>query len=128
MLHYADTDPDINDLYFRSDKTDAANVHDIRKLKLIIGPELCSQLLFIHAFTGCDSTSRIFGIGKKTAFQKLVNSQATIKKCANCFILPNQTANIIMDLGNKAMAAMFGDDSSSNLEKLRYNTLVKKKK
>ena len=126
LLHYADTDPDIKDLYFRSDKTDATKVHDINRLKAIIGPDICSQLLFIHAFTGCDSTSRIFGIGKKAAFQKLVKGQPIIKECANCFILPNQTDHIIKDLGNKAMTVMFGNDGSSNLETLRYNTFVKK--
>ena len=79
LLHYADTDPDIKDLYFRSDKTCATNVHDINSLKAIIGPDICSQLLFIYAFTGCDSTSRIFGIGKKMAFKKLVKGQPIIK-------------------------------------------------
>ena len=79
LLHYADTDPDIKDLYFRSDKTCATKVHDINRLKAIIGPDICSQLLFIHAFTGCDSTSRIFGIGKKTAFKKLVKGKPIIK-------------------------------------------------
>ena len=39
--------------------------------------------------------------------------------------LPNQTDHIIKDLGNKAMTVMFGNDCS-NLETLRYNTLVKK--
>ena len=110
---YADTDSDIKDLYFCSDKTYTTKVHDINRLKAIIGPEICSQLLFIHAFTGCDSTSRIFGIGKKTAFKKLVKGQLIIKECANCFILPNQTDHIIKDLGNKAMTVMFGNDGSS---------------
>ena len=68
----------------------------------------------------------IFGIGKKTAFKKLLKGQPITKKCANCFILPNQTDHIIKDLGNKAMTVMFGNDGSSNLETLRYNTLVKK--
>ena len=37
-----------------------------------------------------------------------------------------QTDHIIKDLGNKAMTVMFGNDGSSNLDTLRYNTLVKK--
>ena len=122
LVHYADTDPGIKDLYFCFDKTCATKVHDINRLKATIGPDICSQLLFIHAFTGCDSTSRIFGIGKKTAFKKLVKGQPIIKK----FILPNQRDHIIKDLGNKAMTVMFGNGGSSNLETLRYNTLVKK--
>ena len=125
LLYYADTDPDIKDLYFHPEKTCATKVHDINRLKAIIGPDICSQLLFIHAFTGCNSMARIFGIGKKTAFKKLVKGQPITKKCANYFILPNQTDHIIKDLGNKAMIVMFGNDGSGNLETLRYNTLFK---
>ena len=122
LLYYADTGPDIKDLYFRSDKTDATKVHDINRLKAIIGPDICTQLLFLHAFTGCDSTSRIFSIGKKMAFQKLEK----IKECANGFTVPNQSHQTIKDLGNKAMAVMFCNDGSSRLESLRYNTFVKR--
>ena len=86
LLHYAGIDPDIRDLYCRHEKTGATKVYDMNRLKAIIEPDICSQLLFIHAFTGCDSTSRIFGIGKKTAFKKLVKDQPITKKCANCFI------------------------------------------
>ena len=126
LLHYADTDPDIKDLYCRPEKTGATKVHDINRLKAIIGPDIlvCSQLLFIHAFTGCDSTSRIFDIGKKTAFKKLVKCQPIIKKmCKLLYSLKSDRLHvyIIKYLGNKARTVMF-----SNLETLRYNTLVKK--
>ena len=42
LLHYADTDPGIKDLYFRSEKTFATKVHDINRLKPIIRPDICS--------------------------------------------------------------------------------------
>ena len=45
--------------------------------------------------------------------------------CKLLHFLPNQTDHIMKDLGNKAMTVMFGNDGSSNLETLRYNTLVK---
>ncbi len=70
MLQIAHTE--CKDLYFRSDKAKTTKVYDINRLKLILGDHLCSQLLFVHAITGCDTTSRIFGVGKKAAFQKLV--------------------------------------------------------
>ena len=61
-------------LYFRSDKPKAdgtIEVYHINRIQEVLGRELCSQLMFIHAMTGSDRTSRIFGVGKKTAFQKL---------------------------------------------------------
>ena len=70
LLYYAETNN--RGLYFRSDKSKVPKVYDISEMKQVLGRDLCSQLLFIHAFTGCDTTSRIFGVGKKSAFQKLV--------------------------------------------------------
>src|SRR6218665_2494064 len=64
LLHYVK--PRCKSLYFRSDKTTGkAKVYNINYLKEMIGNDLCSQLLFIHAMTGCDTTSRIFGVGKE---------------------------------------------------------------
>ena len=45
LLHYADTDPDIKDLYFRSEKTCATNVQDINRLKAI------RHQTYIHSFS-----------------------------------------------------------------------------
>jgi len=56
-------------LYFRSDKASHTGVYDIQVMKQVTGSEICQSLLFLHAFTGCDTTSRIFGIGKKSALQ-----------------------------------------------------------
>ena len=69
LLYYAH---DVNKgLYFRSDKSKSHGnftVYDINCLKEFLGQDICSQLLFIHAVTGCDSTSRIFGVGEKECF------------------------------------------------------------
>src|SRR6218665_3555780 len=62
LLYY--TKPHCKSLYFRSDKTKAGKVYNINHLKKMIGDDMCSQLLFIHAMTVCDTTSRIFGICK----------------------------------------------------------------
>ncbi len=61
---------DCKDLYFRSDKhkEKRINVYNIKVLKQLLGDGVCSDILFAHAFSGCDITSRIFGVGKKTVF------------------------------------------------------------
>ncbi len=101
-------------------------VYDISEMRQVLGSDLGSQLLFTHAFTGYDTTSRIFSVGKKSAFQKLVNGESTIKTCMNVFLLPNQEKNVIEDLGSKAMAVMFGGKNTNSLAALRYNLLSKK--
>ena len=69
LLYYAGMNN--RGVYFRSDKSKAPKVYNISEMKQVLGSDLCSQLLFIHAFTGCDTTSRIFSVGQQTAFQKL---------------------------------------------------------
>ncbi|CAC5394802.1 unnamed protein product [Mytilus coruscus] len=72
LCHHAKQNP--NTIYFTSDKqatTKAHKIWDISKTKLVIGQELCYQLPFIHAMTGCDTTSRLFGIGKPFALKKI---------------------------------------------------------
>jgi hypothetical protein len=38
-----------------------------------LGTQHCQALLFFHAYTGCDVTSAMFGIGKKTAWNAWLN-------------------------------------------------------
>ena len=39
-------------------------VWDLKQAKRDIGPFVCKHILFLHALLGCDTTSRLFGIGK----------------------------------------------------------------
>ena len=58
-------------LYFRSDKENKKEdniIHDIYHYRTVLATQLCSDLLFIHAFSGCDTTSSFCGIGKGTLF------------------------------------------------------------
>ena len=37
--------------------------------------EIYAKVLSMHAFLGCDTTSSIYGVGKGTAFKKLVSTK-----------------------------------------------------
>ncbi|KAL2082773.1 hypothetical protein ACEWY4_022591 [Coilia grayii] len=126
LLYYAQGS---NNLFFRSDRSKAAGspkVYDINHIKLVLGHEVCSQLLFLHAMTGCDTTSRIFGVGKKIALQKLLQGDPFLQSCANAFIIPNQTAEVIDELGCQGMAVLFGGKHTDSLATLRHKTFSKK--
>ena len=72
LLYYPQGE--VMNLYFRSDKPKADGtiaLYHINRIQEVLGHEMCSQLMFVHAMTGSDTTSRIFGVGKKTAFQYL---------------------------------------------------------
>ena len=115
LLYYAGTENKV--IYFRSDTKQSKEnkVYNINLLKQVLGDDLCNELLFIHAYTGCDSTSRIFGIGKKSAFHKLVRGDPIIKSCASAFICPNKTNDDISELGKELMVDLFGGKSTDTL-------------
>ena len=41
-----------------------SRIWDIHFLKHKLGNVLCRRLLFVHAISGCDTTSRLFGLAK----------------------------------------------------------------
>jgi len=125
LLYYAQAD--IKDLYFRSDKpTAASSAYHINSLQSHLGYSICSYLLFVHAFSGCDSTSRIFGVGKKAVFEKLLKGNSVLLSCADQFLSPNQERGLIEKFGNQAMVVLFGGKDDESLTSLRYRILSKK--
>ncbi len=114
-------------LYLRSDKNlKSGNYsYDIKKCKSILGEQICKLLLFLHAFTGFDSCSRIYGVGKSTAFTKLLDNP-TLRKVASVFSEDNKSHQEIEEAGKQALIILFGDDLKQSLNRLRYLTLVDK--
>ncbi|KAJ8890710.1 hypothetical protein PR048_010219 [Dryococelus australis] len=51
-----------------------------------LGEPLCRNLLFFHAYTGCASTSYIYGVGKTSAFKELLKSGG-LKEAAQIFCI-----------------------------------------
>ena len=92
----------------------------------MIGEAVCHDLLFLDAFTGCDSVSRVFGIGKKLGFQRIIKREKTMKDCSIAFSRPKQTQDIVETNGSKAMIARFNRRQNDSLASIRYNMLCKK--
>ncbi|CAB4041625.1 Hypothetical predicted protein, partial [Paramuricea clavata] len=120
---------DSHEIYFRSDKTGDKTkqyVYNINVLKQILGDDLCTDLLFVHAFTGCDTTSRIFGIGKKSVFQKIIKGESVFRTCSKIFCSPDKDRDTVESAGCKAMVSLFNGNQNESLATLRYNSLCKK--
>jgi len=127
LLHYFRRDNEA--IYFRSDANKQSKEHkvyDIKLLKEALEDDVCNELLFIHAYSGCDSTSRIFGIGKKSAFQKLVKSDPVMKSCASAFTVQNKSQKEISELDKELMVNLFGGKSKDTLSSLRHINFTKK--
>lgn len=115
-------------LYYRSDirRTPSPNhVYDILSIKTLLGIDICKYLMFVHAFTGCDSTSRIFSIGKAKAFDTLMNV-AELRSVANTFCSDCCQHSDIEAAGRKAMLLLYGCKTLESTNALRYRMFVEK--
>ena len=112
-------------LYFRSDKV-KSYVYDIKVIKLVLGEAVCKDLLFLHAFTGCDSVSRVFGIRKKSAFQRIIRNEKAMKDWSNVFSVPKQGQYLVETNGCRAIVALFNADQRDPLAYIRYDMLCKR--
>ena len=50
-------------------------------MKQLLGPDICEAILFIHGIMGCDTTSRLYGLGKVTAL-KLITKNSKFPELA----------------------------------------------
>ena len=82
----------------------------------------CKHILFQHSFLGCDTISRLFGIGKGAILKKFkVNS--ALQQAADVFDSTSSTAPDIESAGEKAMLAIYNgkkDDTLNALQLTRY--------
>ena len=69
---------DSHSIFFRPEPkktTKNPRICDIKAVKEQLGPEVCSHILFLHAVLGCDTTSRLYGIGKGASLKKFKSSR-----------------------------------------------------
>ena len=90
LLFHTPADDVGKKINFHLDKKNPTVMYDVKVIKQILGDELCTNMLFLHAFTGCDTTSRIYGIGKKSVLHKFINEDQILKACGNEFCSPDK--------------------------------------
>ena len=109
-------------LYFRSDKESKKNpaprTFDIFICQEVLGIQICNILLLLHAYTGCNSTSKISKITKPAVFKKLISNETYLAKfCmyAELFSTPNQPSDIIEKYVIETMKLLFGGTKEESL-------------
>ena len=116
------------DKIFRSDTSKTGQkkkrIWNIKKTKFVIGPETCSFLPFVHAFTGCDTTSRIYRIGKGQLLKKVLEDP-TVTVFADSFMSVS-THSEVEEAGEEVFIALFGGSKGEGLNHLRYKKFVQK--
>jgi len=124
LLHHHTAD--LKQIQFRSDSksTKTIKIWDIEATQIALGTELCHSLPLLHAFTGCDTTSRIFGIGKPSVL-KLFQKKPSFRGFCEKFLAATTTSSIVQ-CGESLMLALYYGSDSENLNRLRYKSFTSK--
>ena len=116
-----------NNLFFAPEpkKNAKKRVWDIRHIQIDLGGFICKHILFLHAFLGCDTTSRLFGIGKGGILKK-IKVDAALKQAANVFDKVDASPAEIESAGEKAMVAIYNGKKNDSLNALRLTRYLEK--
>ena len=83
-----------------------AEVWNIGHAKQILG-NICHGILVIHAFSGCNTTSRIHSVGKPAVLEKYRKSNQ-FQKLETIFLHPSANKGDIIDIGERLMLSITG--------------------
>ena len=80
--------------------------------------DLCENILFIHSFLGCDTTSRLFGIGKRLSLKRIL-SDKEFRSNALIFSQNNFSQDAVITAGERALVIIYGGKSNESLNDMR---------
>ncbi|KAK6183990.1 hypothetical protein SNE40_006544 [Patella caerulea] len=93
-------------------------LYSIRSLFDCLDPITKNHILFVHAWSGCDTTSATFGQGKLGVLN-LLRRDEDLVQCAKVFqSTKNQDHQLITETGEKVFSRMYG--SKERLNRVRY--------
>ena len=78
----------------------------------------------MHAIFGCETTSRLYGLGKGVVFKKLSDSH--FYKSAETFIKKNVSKQDVIFVGDTALVLLYGGSCAEGLDSLRYKRFCDK--
>ena len=93
-----------------SKTTKAGTVYSVWNITETLSPQIRKNILFIHAWGGCDTTSATFSHGK-LAVLKLAQKQS-LNKYTNIFLSHGQNAESIGATGTDFLSRMYGSEKT----------------
>ena len=101
-----------------ADKTHPPKIFNIKRIQSEMG-DMTGSLLFLHAITGCDTTSAVYRKGKRVPYKKLKENPA-IRQKMQIFYDPNASRNDVAAAGEAFLLVMYGEKPEGSLDKQRY--------
>ena len=87
----------------------------VQATKQMLGPDICNHIFFIHALLGCDTTSRLYGVGKGASLKRF---RASHTFCEQDKVFDTRSASIhdVVDAGEKALVIIYNGKSTDTLD------------
>ena len=119
LIHLADGNK--HNIYFRPEprKGGALRCIGVSSIRNKLGENICVNVLFINAFLGCDTTSRLHGIGKAAGL-KLVKENETFRERAVVFRNVNSSKDQVIAADEKGMTIVQKGKLNDHLDTMRY--------
>ena len=113
LLHHSKPNTNI----FMKTKKHLISINDCKQA---LGAEMCRLLPFVHAMSGCDTTSAMFGMGKVKHF-KLLQASDTLKTSASTFGDLSASKDTIAAAGEQFVSSLYSHvNEKRHLDELRY--------
>jgi hypothetical protein len=87
---------------------------NIKCIKNCFGESICQRLLFAHAFLGCDTTSRLYGVGKGVALKQLLTKNSMFLTAADVFLNRESATCEIVKAGEQAIVGVYMEVAQMN--------------
>ena len=101
-------------------KNKSSRLINIRRIQEEIGPIAMKQLIVIHALTGCDTTSALYGHGKVSAFKRLTGKKADLES-SDILGKDNATQTEVSEAGIQLLIQLYGGKRNVNINILRHS-------
>lgn len=106
-------------LYFFTGVGNRTRIIDLAKVSSALGTSVCSALIGIHTFSGCDSTSAFYSKGKRKTFSVACEKEQYLTAFTNLgssFNLDQSTFELLC----KYVCHLYGQSSAENVNDARY--------
>ena len=104
-------------------KSHPDKVHSSAALKSALGG-MVDSLLFVHAATGCDTTSAVYGKGKRLPFRKL-QAQPALCTAVQVSNDPQASKNAVAAAGKAFLWVVYGGKIDDNLDVKRHQLYLR---
>ena len=94
-------------------------------MKEKLGQEICRHILFIHAISGCDTTSGLYGISKGRPLKKFV-SDTHFREHVKVFDSLSVSKEEIVNAGEQLIVCLYNWKPEEGLDGLRFRRYFEK--